>query len=328
VGVIGISSDSCVRGSRLAPADESAEAPAWHTTFVAIVGPSGYRASEMAKLQRRPFGEPDSVREVPFGHLETYDMGDIRIGRSILLPGWRWSESIQPISRTDLCEYHHIGVCLSGRMHVRTREGAELIIEAGQFYEITAGHEAWVEGDEPYENLEWQPSVAFGQPMGGDFDRIVATLLVTDIVNSTARASELGDGAWRDLLARHDVAVRNQLDRFRGREVTTTGDGFVALFDGAERAIHAAREISRAASEIGLEVRAGVHTGEIELEGDNVRGVGVHIAARIAALAGPGEVYASWATRELLAGSDVDFTDRGLQDLKGLSEQRRVYLVG
>ena len=150
---------------------------------------------------------------------------------------------------------------------------------------------------------------------------------MTDIVDSTARALELGDGAWRDLLARHDRAVRTQLDRFRGREVSTTGDGFVALFDGAERAIRAAQEISRAASEIGLEVRAAVHTGEIELEGDNVRGVGVHIAARISALAGPGEVYASWATRELLAGSDIGFTDRGLQELKGLSEPRRVYLV-
>jgi class 3 adenylate cyclase len=282
----------------------------------------------MVKLQRRPFGEPDSVREVPFGHLETYDMGEIRIGRSILQPGWRWSESIKPISRTELCEYHHIGVCLSGRMRIQTREGAELTIEAGQFYEIPAGHEAWVEGDEPYVNLEWQPSVAFGQTEGGDFDRVVATLLVTDIVNSTARALEVGDGAWRDLLARHDREVRSQLDRFRGREVSTTGDGFVALFDGAERAIRAAQEISRVAPDIGLEVRAGVHTGEIEREGDNVRGVGVHIAARIAALAGPGEVYASWATRELLAGSSIGFIDRGEQELKGLSEPRRVYEVG
>jgi len=214
-------------------------------------------------------------------------------------------------------------------MRIRTREGAELTIDAGQFYEIPAGHEAWVEGDEPYVNIEWQPSVAFGEAQGGDFDRIVATLLVTDIVDSTAtaRALELGDGAWRDLLARHDREVRDQLDRFRGREVATTGDGFVALFDGAERAIRAAQAICRAASELGIEVRAGVHTGEVELESDNVRGVAVHIAARIADLPGPGEVYASWATRELLAGSAIGFTDRGAQSLKGLSEERRVYLV-
>lgn len=281
----------------------------------------------MVKLQRRPLGEPHSVREVPFGHLETYDLGDVRFGRSILEPGWRWSESIKSIARTELCEDHHIGFSVSGSAQVRMREGAELLIEAGQFYEIPAGHDSWVVGDEPWVTITWQPSTTLARSEGGDFDRVVATLLVTDIVNSTARAVELGDGAWRDLLARHNLAVRSQLDRFRGREVTTTGDGFVAVFDGAERAIHAAQEVGRVLSDIGLEVRAGIHTGEIELEGDNVRGVAVHIAARIAALAGPGEVYASWATRELLAGSAIGFADRGLHALKGLSEERRVYLV-
>jgi class 3 adenylate cyclase len=286
-----------------------------------------YRAQKMVKLQRRPFGEPDNVREVPFGRLETYELGEIRLGRSVLQPGWRWSESIKPIARTELCEDHHIGLTVSGACRVRMREGAELLVEAGQFYEIPPGHDSWVEGDEPWVTVTWQPSTALAQSEGGDFDRVVATLLVTDIVNSTAQALELGDGAWRDLLARHNLVVRNQLDRFRGREVATTGDGFIAVFDGVERAIRAAQAICRAAREIGVDVRTGVHTGEIELEGDNVRGVGVHIAARIAALAGPGEVYASWATRELLAGSAIGFIDRGLHELKGLSEQRRVYEV-
>ena len=281
----------------------------------------------MVKLQRRPFGESDNVREVPLGRLETYDMGQIRIGRSILQPGWRWSESIKPIARTELCEVHHIGVCLSGRTRVRMREGAELIVEAGQLYEIPAGHDSWVEGDEPYVSIAWQPSTAFAREEGGDFDRVVATLLVTDIVDSTALAIKLGDGAWRDMLGQHDQVVRRQLDRFRGREVATTGDGFVAIFDGAERAIHAAHQIRGLTSNMGIDIRAAVHTGEIELEGDTVRGAGVHIAARIAAVAGPGEVYASWATRELLAGSAIRFSDRGLHDLKGLSEPRRVYRV-
>ena len=254
-------------------------------------------------------------------------MGDIRISRSVLKPGWRWSESIKPIARTELCESHHIGLCVSGSARIRMREGAELVIEAGQFYEVPPGHDSWVVGDEPWITIDWQPSTAFARTEGGGFDRVVATLLVTDIVDSTARALELGDGPWRDLLARHDQAVRAVLDRFRGREVTTTGDGFVAMFDGAERAIHAAQEIGRAASGIGLEVRAAVHTGEIELEGGNVRGAAMHIAARIVDLAEPGQVYASWATRELLAGSPIGFTDRGLRELKGLSEGRRVYLV-
>jgi len=254
-------------------------------------------------------------------------MGDIRIGRSVLQPGWRWSESIKPIARTELCESHHIGLCVAGSARIRMREGAELLIEAGQLYEVPPGHDAWVVGDEPWITIDWQPSTAFARTEGGGFDRVVATLLVTDIVDSTARALELGDGSWRDLLARHNQAVRAVLDRFRGREITTTGDGFVAVFDGAERAIRAAQEIGRVTSGIGLEVRAAVHTGEIELEGGNVRGAAIHIAARIVDLAEPGQVYASWATRELLAGSPIGFTDRGLRELKGLSEGRRVYLV-
>ncbi len=281
----------------------------------------------MTKLQRRLLGDPDDVREVPFGRIETYDMGDLRVGRSILEPGWRWSESIKPIARTDLCEFHHLGLCLAGSARIRMREGAELVVEEGQFYEIPPRHDAWVTSDVPWVTVDWYPSTAFARPEGGAFDRIVATLLMTDIVDSTARAVAMGDAPWRDLLARHDQIVRGLLDRFRGREVTTTGDGFVAVFDGAERPIRAAQEIGRALAAIGLEVRAGVHTGEIELDGDNVRGLSVHIAARVMALAGPGEIYASWATRELMAGSPIGFVDRGLHDLKGIDEQRRLYLV-
>ena len=281
----------------------------------------------MTKLQRRLLGEPDGVREVPFGQIETYLVGDVRIGRSILQPGWRWTESIKPIARTELCESHHIGLSLSGSARVLMREGAELLVEPGQMYEVPPGHDTWVVGDEPWVSITWQASTAWMRSEGGSFDRVVATLLVTDIVDSTLRAVDLGDGAWRDLLAQHDQAVRSVLDRYRGREVATTGDGFVAVFDGAERAIRAAEEIHRVTSGIGLEVRAAVHTGELEVDGDNVRGATVHIATRIADLAGPGQTYASWATRELLVASSIGFTDRGEHALKGIDEPRRVYLV-
>jgi class 3 adenylate cyclase len=281
----------------------------------------------MSKLRRSRWGDADDVREVRLGRLETYDLGTMRIGRSILKPGWRWSESIKRIARTEPCEFHHIGICISGSCRVQTREGAELLIEAGQFYEVPAFHDSWVVGDEPWVTIDWRPSTTFARPEGGGFDRIVATLLMTDIVDSTARALQLGDGRWRDLLARHDEIVRATLDRFRGREVKTTGDGFVSVFDGAERAIRAAQEMQRALSEIDIRIRAAVHTGEIEFEGGDVRGVGVHIAARILALANPGRIYASWATRELLAGSPIAFADRGPHELKGLTEPRRVYEV-
>jgi len=281
----------------------------------------------MVKLQRRPFSEADDTRQFPDGRLEIYDLGEMRVGRSTLQPGWRWSTSIKPIARTEYCESHHLGLCLAGRCRVWTRDGAEMMIEAGQFYEVPPGHDAEVVGDEPYVTIDWNPSAAFAQHEGGGFDRIVATLLVTDIVGSTARARELGDGLWRDLLTRHNMIVRGVLDRFRGREVTTTGDGFLAIFDGAERAIRAALELTRSLSSIGIDVRVGVHTGEVELEGGDVRGLSVHIATRIMSLAGPGEVYASWATRELLAGSPIAFADRGVHELKGLDDPRRAYLV-
>jgi class 3 adenylate cyclase len=163
--------------------------------------------------------------------------------------------------------------------------------------------------------------------MAGRGERIVATLLFTDIVDSTAIAERIGDDAWRELLAQHNERVRWELDRFRGREVTTTGDGFLATFDGAERAVLCARAICSAAQAIGLMIRAGIHTGEVEVVPGNLRGLAVHIAARILALAGPAEVVVSWTTRDLLAGTAFTFEDRGTHELKGIAGPRNVYAV-
>ena len=134
-------------------------------------------------------------------------------------------------------------------------------------------------------------------------DRVLATVLFTDIVNSTERAAELGDRRWLDMLGRHDAAVRQELDRFRGREVKTTGDGFLATFDGPARAVRCASAIVQAVRPLGLDIRAGLHTGECELVGDDVGGIAVHIGQRVSALAGPGEVLASSTVRDLVAGS-------------------------
>jgi len=158
-------------------------------------------------------------------------------------------------------------------------------------------------------------------------DRILATVLFTDIVSSTARASELGDRRWRELLDRHDEAVRRHLAHFRGREVNTTGDGFVATFDGPARAVECARAIRHAARQLALEVRAGVHTGEVELRGDDIGGIAVHIAARVATLAEPGEVLVSHTVVDLVAGSGIDFADRGMHDLKGVPRSWQLFAV-
>jgi class 3 adenylate cyclase len=156
-------------------------------------------------------------------------------------------------------------------------------------------------------------------------DRVLATVLFTDIVGSTERAAELGDRAWRDLLDRHDQAVRRQIDRFRGWEVDTAGDGFLATFDGPGRAIHCACAIRDAVDALGLEVRVGLHTGEIEMRGNDVAGMAVHIGARVASCAGPGEVLVSGAIPPLVAGSGLAFEDRGDHELKGVPGTWRLY---
>jgi class 3 adenylate cyclase len=149
-------------------------------------------------------------------------------------------------------------------------------------------------------------------------DRVLATVLFTDIVGSTARAAELGDRRWQDLLARHDSTVRALLGRYRGREIDTAGDGFFAAFDGPARAVRCAQSIVDAVRPLEIEVRAGLHTGEVETEGDKIGGLAVNIGARVAATAGPSEVVVSQTVKDLVAGSGLVFTARGAHELKGV----------
>ncbi len=158
-------------------------------------------------------------------------------------------------------------------------------------------------------------------------DRVLATVLFTDIVGSSQRAAELGDRAWRELLAGHHAAVRRQLERFKGREIDTAGDGFLATFDGPARAVRCGSAIREAVGELGLEVRAGLHTGEVELADGKVTGIAVHTGARVASLAAPGEVLVSSTVKDLVAGSGIEFEDRGAHELKGIPGEWQLYAV-
>jgi class 3 adenylate cyclase/pimeloyl-ACP methyl ester carboxylesterase len=160
-----------------------------------------------------------------------------------------------------------------------------------------------------------------------EFDRVLATLLFTDIVGSTAQATDMGDRAWHELLERHHATVRAMLGRYRGREISTAGDGFLATFEGPARAVRCARAITQAVQPLGLEIRAGLHTGEIEVVGEDVRGVAVHIGARVAALAGASEVLVSQTVKDLVAGSGLSFEDAGEHELKGVPDRWRLYRV-
>jgi class 3 adenylate cyclase len=158
-------------------------------------------------------------------------------------------------------------------------------------------------------------------------DRVLATVLFTDIVGSTDRAAEIGDARWRELLAEHDRVVRQALDRFEGREVKTTGDGFLATFDGPARAIRCAEAIHEALRPIGVDVRVGLHTGEIDLVDGDVEGIAVHIGARVMAKAGAGETVVSSTVKDLVVGSEIGFEDRGEHDLKGVPGTWRLFAV-
>jgi class 3 adenylate cyclase len=159
----------------------------------------------------------------------------------------------------------------------------------------------------------------------GFTDRVLSTVLYTDIVDSTARASAIGDAEWKALLDRHDRLVEREIDRYRGVFVKSTGDGALARFDGPARAVSCGLSIADAVSDLGLQVRVGLHTGEIELRGDDIGGISAHVGARVAALAAPDEVLVSRTVRDLVAGSGLMFVDRGQHELKGVPDRWNVY---
>jgi class 3 adenylate cyclase len=279
----------------------------------------------MPRLQARRFSAPDEVRTFSHGRAEVVTLDESPVGRAVYEPGWRWTRDMPPIAGTPTCQLHHLGYSIAGVMHVVTDDGQELDILPESIYEIPSGHDAWVVGDEPWVTVEWTSARTFGVAPEDPGERIVATVLFTDIVDSTVTMQRLGDAAWRDLLSTHNRALRDDLNRFRGREVATTGDGFLALFDGATRAARCGAAMARSAKALGLAIRVGVHTGEVEIVGSNARGLAVHAAARVMSIARGGEVLVSSTTKDLLEGSGLDLEDAGTHELKGLAGERHLY---
>jgi pimeloyl-ACP methyl ester carboxylesterase len=202
---------------------------------------------------------------------------------------------------------------------------AEQIPDA-QFVELT-GDDHWPWITEPDESVDEVEEFLTGERHEPEPDRVLATVLFTDIVGSTERAAALGDKRWRDLLQPHDRLIRRELDRHQGREVKTTGDGVLATFAGPARGIDCARTICEQGRTLGIEVRAGLHSGEVELRNGDVGGIAVHIGARVANMAGPGEVLVSGTVKDLVVGSGLEFTDRGTHSLKGAPGEWRLYTV-
>ena len=268
---------------------------------------------------------PDETIRFPALTEELVDLRDLTVGRTVHEPGWRWSTHVRPEVGGEWCEARHVGVVLSGRLGFLLRDGATAELGPDDVYEIPPGHDGWTIGDEPCVVIEWAGLRAFSGFRSRPRGRVLATLLFTDLVDSTTLANRLGDVAWHELLSAHFEAARGELERFRGREVKTTGDGLLATFDAPALALHCAAAIRRAAGRGGLRIRAGVHVGEAELVGNDVRGVAVHEAARIMAKAGEGEILVSETTRALVLAAGLRFEERGIHTLKGLPGEWRLF---
>src|SRR5688572_5210462 len=282
----------------------------------------------MTRLQVKSLDEPDEVRSFPNGRVEIFNLDDVVIGRTVFDHGWRWSEHVRPTAGTDLCEYHHLGVCVSGTLRVRTGDGLTLDIPPNTVFEIPPSHDATVVSQDPWVTYDFAGMRGYARPSDAG-ERVLASILFTDIVGSTDALQRMGDAPWRDLLARFNERSQDQLDRYRGRATAHTGDGFLALFDGAARAVRCAASIRDAAVGMGLHIRTGLHTGEVELVAGGVRGIAVHAASRVMALADSDEILVSGTTAELAAGAGLEFRDRGLHELRGLDGPRQLLsLVG
>jgi class 3 adenylate cyclase len=279
----------------------------------------------MVRAVRKSFNQPDSYRDVGRGELRVVELGDFAIGWIRYEPGWRWVDDVKPKVGTETCMIHHVGICMSGRLHVDTADGVSIEIGPEDAFDVAADHLAWVVGDEAWVSVDFIGRRHFGASQVEAVNRFLATILFVDIVGSTEILARIGDHAWRDLLADHNALARLELEHHRGREVGTIGDGLVATFDTPSRAVRAAAGIRREAKSLELEIRAGIHTGEVERVGDDVRGIAVHHAARVAAAAGPGEILVSTATRALLSGADIELESVGLRELKGIGQPDELF---
>jgi class 3 adenylate cyclase len=281
----------------------------------------------MRRVEVRDLGEPEAVVSYPLGTSNQVRLAQTVVARHVLQPGWSWEEHARPWVGTPSCELYHRGVVLSGRMGVRTDDGEELVIGPNQVFDLPPGHVTWVEGNEELVMVDWAGGAGFDlQP--GDEARVLATILFTDIVDSTALAHDAGDAAWKRTVAMHDDVVRSVLAGFGGREVETAGDSFLVVFDSAESAIRCGLALVGAVNAIRLQIRVGVHSGEVAFSDDQVRGLAVHVASRILDEAGSGEVFVSGTTRDLAEGATgLTFEPRGRHRLKGIEREFELFVA-
>jgi class 3 adenylate cyclase len=279
----------------------------------------------MSPVEVRDLGQPEAVVRDPLGTSSQVRLAQTVVTRHVLQPGWSWEEHARPSAGTASCRLYHRGVVLSGRMGIRTDEGEQLVVGPNQVFDLPPGHVTWVEGNDELVMVDWAGGVGFEMRLG-DEARVLATILFTDVVGSTALAREAGDASWKRTMAMHDDVVRSVFAGFGGQEVETAGDSFLLVLDSAEGAIRCGLALVRALDAIGLPIRVGIHSGELAVSDDQVRGLAVHTAARILDEAKSGEVLLSGTTRDLAEGTTgLTFDARGRYHLKGLDREHELF---
>ena len=273
----------------------------------------------------RNFGTPDEVAEAELLRSEIIHLGGMTVSHDIHQPGWRWSRHVKPLVGTQWCQLRHAGFVLAGRMHAVLTDGREFEFGPGDLLVIPAGHDAWVVGTKVFESISWSGVRGWLGSLEAGLERVVTNLVMTDIVGSTSLAERIGDRAWGELLAQFGDGARDAIAYYRGQLVELTGDGVLARFDGALRAVHCAVALRASAAALEIPIRAVVHSGEVEIADDRLRGLALHEAARMLALGGAGEVIVSATTRALVSSPDLAFTDWGEHELRGLEGTYRVY---
>lgn len=275
----------------------------------------------------RNFDEPDEVIEVEKVNAKVISLRGINLAHDTHQPGWRWSEHVKPLVGTEWCESRHVGYVLRGRGHIVMRDGTGFDCRPGDLMDIPPGHDAWVLGDEPWKVLSWIGGTTWLSPLQTLKERVLITLLFTDIVDSTGTAQRIGDRHWAELLNAHDQRMSDTVDRYRGQIAKLTGDGMLAVFDGAARAVRCAVACRSSAQDLGLAIRAAVHTGEIEVTGEELHGLAVHEASRLLSHARPGEILVSDLTKNFARDSQLGFEDRGELELRGVEQALQAYAV-
>ena len=275
---------------------------------------------------KRSFDDPDET--VEFGGVteQLISIGGLTVARSVQPVGWDWHTHFQPLVGGEWCQAHHVGAVIAGRQAVRMQDGTVYEYGPGDLYDVAPGHEGWTLGDEDSIAIEWS---GMRQWVGGArTSRVLASLLFTDIVDSTQTATRLGDARWHDLLSVHYHQLQEAIEGAGGRRIATTGDGVLAAFDAPLAAVTCAVAAREAARGQDLAIRLGVHVGEVELADEDVRGITVHEAARVMAAAASDEILVSEQVRLLCTGSAATtFEDAGVYTLKGVADTWRLYRV-